>query len=162
MSIIHNALKKTQEKLNQQDKNPSTSSSVYNSQNTSMPDSSNQKKSPTLIYILCAAISIVIAFSFYILTQTNQTPGLLTFTPKESKTNQALDNIVPLLQIESTKKPRIQLQGIMQADGKNAALINDDVYEEGEIVDGMTITMITLEKVELDNNGEKIILRVKR
>ena len=56
----------------------------------------------------------------------------------------------------------LRLQGIMSQDGKNIALIDDQMYEEGEIIHKLKIKKITSKFVELeDKNGETLILKIK-
>ncbi len=58
------------------------------------------------------------------------------------------------------KKGEIILSGITSMDGKNFALINDGIYETGEIVEGATITRITDTSVILFQRGNTKILKV--
>ena len=56
-----------------------------------------------------------------------------------------------------TYKPgELVLNGTSLIDGKRVALINDEIYEIGEIINGKQITSINLNKIELRDN-EKII-----
>ena len=44
---------------------------------------------------------------------------------------------------------------------KHVALINDEIYELGERINGMTITKITLKNVELYDGKNVVILDVR-
>ncbi len=45
-------------------------------------------------------------------------------------------------------------------DGKKVVLINGDIYEEGQSIEGKTISQITLKEVTIIDNGIKQILPV--
>lgn len=58
------------------------------------------------------------------------------------------------------RRGELILNGTSLIDGKRVALINDEIYEVGEIVDGKTITSINLNQIKLGNEKEVITLRV--
>lgn len=66
--------------------------------------------------------------------------------------------------IQRNYKPgELNLSGTSLIENRRVALINGDIYEEGEIVDGNKIISIELKKVALqDPNGKVIMLRVKK
>jgi hypothetical protein len=54
----------------------------------------------------------------------------------------------------------LQLSGIMTMDGKRMALINNEIYETGDIVQGMRVVEIEGNKVHLSRDG-KIVKTLK-
>ena len=59
----------------------------------------------------------------------------------------------------SSQDKRFKLKGILKKDDKYIALINDDFYKEGEMIDGIRIKQINRDSVILyDNNKDFIIL----
>lgn len=211
MSIIHDALKKTQNNLNNnQDKNAS------NKMNTENPDSSNappanpmsviydklhkkpdvkqnppHPKSPTkrnnpnnetqsnpvmTFFTIIFCLFIITGAGWFIYqyyAQNMEKNGVdlkkaLTIKPQK------------LYTIGTPKKPRpkpavkvaqeeknipsntIILSGITMMGEKRVALINNEIYQVGESVQGKKIISISIEKVELeDNTGNITTLKVK-
>ncbi len=56
----------------------------------------------------------------------------------------------------------IVLKGIMSMDGRNVALINDSIYESGDMVDGKKIVTITIDKVEILDGEQTTTLTVPK
>ncbi|MCK4882309.1 MAG: hypothetical protein KAS92_04730 [Candidatus Omnitrophica bacterium] len=60
-----------------------------------------------------------------------------------------------------TYKPgELVLNGTSLIDGKRVALINDEIYEIGETINGKKITSINLNQIKLSDNEKIITLRV--
>lgn len=59
------------------------------------------------------------------------------------------------------KPDELVLNGTSLIDGKNVALINDEIYEIGDTVNGMTIISIDKNNVELSNEEKVITLKVR-
>jgi len=57
------------------------------------------------------------------------------------------------------KSNDLVLNGTSLIDEKYAALINDEIYEVGDIINGKKITLIDLNKVELQDNDTIITLK---
>lgn len=60
------------------------------------------------------------------------------------------------------KRARYVLKGIIQKNNKSMALINDDIYEAGEVLDGMKIERITLDQVDVVYRGRRYSFKVYR
>ena len=53
------------------------------------------------------------------------------------------------------------LNGISTIDGKKVALINDEIYQIGEVVNNKTITHIGRDTVELRNDEKIFTIKVR-
>ena len=173
MSIINDALKKTQQNFNKQ--NDQDISSLYNqlhtkpkreetlkasssptSEKISTPQKSNPKKVASL-FLIVAGIALLLSFIF------------LTVTGKSSKTK-PLALVKSMVAKETAKmrksvekrpapqKGELFLNGTMEMQGKTVALINDGIYEIGDTVEGKKIVDIRLDGVELLDGEQKIFL----
>lgn len=60
----------------------------------------------------------------------------------------------------SYRPGELVLNGTSLIDGKRVALINDEIYQVGEVVDGKTITHIDLNLIELKDDETVTTLRV--
>jgi len=60
-----------------------------------------------------------------------------------------------------TRLPNLELNGIIKGRGKPIALINDEVLNVGDSVEGAVITKIGEESVNLVYKNEEFILRIK-
>ena len=171
MSIINDALKKTQNNLQKSD--PKEASDVYKKiyQNnepqkdgTSAPHSqpgetkikSGKIWHQSILAIVCIALllaGVLLAVLFYLI--------------KESSSTTSKNAVSSLkLQHEKTKSsppvdPNVlKLDGIMLTSGKRSALINGEVYEMGEMVNGKKIVNIDADRVDLLENGRMETLKV--
>ncbi len=63
--------------------------------------------------------------------------------------------------ISTPAKSNLALKGIMMNQNKMVALINGGIYETGDYVNGKRISKITLDKVELLDGDEIMILNVR-
>ena len=62
----------------------------------------------------------------------------------------------------SKTKFSLALNGTMMMGDRRVALINGDIYEVGEMIDGLTVVGITLKQVNLvDKKGKTLVLSVK-
>ncbi|MFA5087450.1 MAG: hypothetical protein WC552_00280 [Candidatus Omnitrophota bacterium] len=86
-----------------------------------------------------------------------------TSPPKNVSTaNINLQKVLPLLPQSSQETANtFTLNGIATVDDRQMALINNEIYEEGDRVDGKEIISISLDKVEIKDNDKIIILNVK-
>ncbi len=151
MSIINEALKKTERRIQQN-----------NSQPAKLPG-----PKPFLLYILILLAGIYL--SSFIFSQLGhklktaqapkktaiaiQQPAVLPFLPEQ-----------PILAKEEKKAPEAAfvLNGIFFSDNDGYALINNQIVRENESVDGAKVTKITANTVELDSQEKLITLSTRR
>ncbi len=182
MSIIHEALKKTQKSLEKNDPNVDRKTSLPKlPQNKTAPITDDikivsdieektldkikkKKKSNLNALIIIYGIFVLLAIS---LLSKNNIDKLMAATKLEHKTQTPTPQQVkplPKKSIPSAKinSSNIHFNGTMKMDGKIVALINEDVYETGEMIESFSILSITLKELTLQHqNGEITKLRVK-
>lgn len=56
----------------------------------------------------------------------------------------------------------LNIHGVMSNGPKNLVLINDQVYQEGDEVDGVKILKINLDSIRIINNGQEETIQVTR
>lgn len=56
----------------------------------------------------------------------------------------------------------LNIEGIMVMENKNVVLINNEIYEEGEFLQGMKIIKISMDRIELLDNGKIKTLNVNK
>jgi hypothetical protein len=163
MSIIHDALKKVQEKTAPQ---PPFSSPLnpITSPNTD-PTPPRQTSRPTLPWLLLSIIiSIPLAISAFFLLWPH-----LNATTKKTIPASALSSpvatpapvAVPMTATAPDTQSALRIEGVMDmGDGKKVALINGNIYEKGQSIQGKTISRITLEEITVINNGVEQVLPV--
>jgi len=82
--------------------------------------------------------------------------------PETNNVNVEIDDTEATNLIEAKdERPKIYLSGIMMMGAERVALINNDIYQVGESIEGMKITNITLREVELLDDDEVVYLKVK-
>jgi len=152
MSIINEALKKTEQRIQQ---------------NNSLPAKLPGPK-PFLLYILILLAGIYLSsFIFSLLGHKIKTaqapkpqaaiaiqqPAVLSPLPEQ-----------PVLAKEEKKAPEAAfvLNGIFFSDNDGYALINNQIVRENESVDGSKVKKITANTVELDSQGKLITLSTRR
>ena len=74
--------------------------------------------------------------------------------------SKGLQSPKPVVPKRTYKEGEFVLNGTSLIDGKKVALINGEIYEIGEVVNGKTITSIDSNKVELTDDEKIITLRV--
>ncbi len=191
MSIIHDALKKVQQGLNSKSgetgviEEPVQEIEVLPPANPSSTEEKppEQNKFKTFLAILCALV-ITAGSLFYIWQQLQiNVPKVQVFT--RNSINKLIHKIKPndkpagpvelksLAQLTITPeksknstagKPApvtFNIHGIMANGTGNLALINDQVYEAGDMIDGAKITKINLDSITIINNGEEQTIPVK-
>jgi hypothetical protein len=63
----------------------------------------------------------------------------------------------------STSSPIIlNVQGVMSSNGHNVALINNEVYEEGSVVNGQKIVKINLNTITVEHDGQEEVVSIKK
>ena len=173
MSIINEALKKTEEYLQ---KNSAKD-------NLMAPKQADAK--PFLLYILILLAGLLLGnFIFNLLSHKAQDNGLsssrqnqaeshkiqTTQAPKQNvlsiipTTNSPLIAALPSPPPEENKtaKTSFVLNGIFFSDNDGYALVNNQIVRENDYVDGAKVGLITTNTVELDNAGEIITLSTPR
>lgn len=189
MSIINDALKKTQVHLkkteSKEDKkpepkqeNPTTPTNIYeklykksrekqNTQNqtgpkkdTSTPDAplrAAKKWFKTVIAIIVLLAGLSGGFLFI-----SRSPGTRKFLNSLKKDRPSSKGAIAKHppKARKYKAGELVLNGTSLIDGKRVALINDEIYEIGEVIDGNKITSIDLNKVELLGDEKIITLKV--
>ncbi len=156
MSIINEALKKTEEQLQ---KNSAKDTTVK------IPHPGAR---PVLLYILILAAGILLAHLIFNQlgrrVQTKITPKNAAL-PKPLPPN-PLAGPLPVARVlpEEKKTPETDfiLNGIFYSDNSGYALINNQIVRENDYVDGAKVNTITAKTVELDKNGIKITLATRR
>ncbi len=168
MSIIHNALKKTQEQLKDKDKskdpffNPSGSGTPPGTPPTANDNNDKPNNPFILIFLIVLTIACLGAVGYYLLGDSSVINLTKSKTIVENTTAEgsSTDPSAAAKQINDLAAG-INFQGTMTSGEGTAALINDDIYEEGDIVGGMTIKSIKKNKVKLELNSETVTLKIK-
>ncbi len=96
-------------------------------------------------------------FSFFLKrnnTLTHLKTKLTSFVPQKSTASPH-----PSSPVQSPENA-LTLKGIITMNNKQSALINDEIYEEGSMVQGKEITNISLDEVKLLDNGKIITLTI--
>lgn len=139
MSIIYDALRKTQ-------------------QNFDSPEQFNQHNK--LMWIVISILLIVILGLLSIILL----PYLAHFSKKPKpilhpELNQvaSVRQILPLKEVEY--KGNLKLTGVFIADHEKIALINNQSYHLGDLVDGKKIISITLDQVKMNDGRTTFTLR---
>ncbi len=167
MSIIHDALKKTQQGLASQN----SSERLYEDPPEVLQSAGQEKsKSETIalqnnfspLFAIICSLAITIASAWYIIQYFhNQLPDfkivdrkpfyqLINTIRMPSLTAQAPENVDPL-----------NIQGVMSNTSGNLVLINGQVYQTGDTVDGAKITKINLDSIIVMTNGTEKTIHVK-
>lgn len=138
MSIIHEALKKVQQQNPQ-----STATSPVQDPHKASPAASRLLPALGLAGILLALLI----------------PSCLL---QEKSANKAswLHPVRPALPGQTLACARLKLEGIMQTNGRKIALINGNIYEEGQTAGTCTITAITAQNVTISDGKKELVLPV--
>ncbi len=170
MSIIHDALKKIQ-RVTPEANQPAANAASGPVQASSLPALQENGRPSTII--LVSVISVVVAVLFTILWTLAKETRALPVKPVAAEQAKPLAEAAKPLAPTSTEmgaalvapapKPavdpndvlaNIHIQGILDKSGKAVALINDNVYIEGDTFHGKPITRITIDSVTI-MDGEK-------
>jgi hypothetical protein len=158
MSIINDALKKTEEHLQK---------NATGLQNKN-PPAGGQK--PFLLYILILVVGLFLGNLIFSLiknkihtapqvTQKAHPAPVAPLTPPLPLPAQVN---TPVLTEEKTSVSDFILNGIFFSDTGGYALINNQIVKENGYVEGAKVVAITLTTVELDKAGQKITLSTNR
>ncbi len=139
MSIISEALKKVE-------------NSSENYPQLLVPPEPSKKRFNWLVVFLLAALAIGIGFKS--LTARHAPKQQISAIPIP-ETKQAALVPAPL------SLPHLQLSGIALMEEKNFAIINGDIFKEGDQVEGAQLVKITKDEVTLDRKGREIQLSLK-
>lgn len=145
MSIIHDALKKTQSKLN-------------------LPEEEIAKRK-LLLKLYIAFIVVAIIGASFALTTLLYSPPLPEKLAKEiEKTTSREENTNTKSNWFTSpqgKRRSFVLNGIVNIDKKRMALINDEVVKKGDYIEGAAVIDILDDKVFLDLGGKPVVLKIK-
>ena len=94
-----------------------------------------------------------------------KTPVLKTITPKPVKKQEPVSSLIknltaPISKPSANSQSRIIINGIMTRGQQNLALIDGQIYEEGEEVDGVKIIKITTKGATVLENGVEHSVKV--
>jgi len=185
MSIINDALKKTQANLDKQENQTSESkkdlSKVYDKihqrrdSSQTPPDAPEKKtssaegKRPSIRKLPLLLLIFVVLLGYYLNIQfhwVNRFPlarkvFFLDFDFLKKNPSPGMKAKTPPPPPRTYTSDTLTLSGIMTMDNRRVALINGKIYEAGETVNNKKITNISLQNVEVtDENGEIFILSV--
>ncbi|MBU4251488.1 MAG: hypothetical protein KKC39_05990 [Candidatus Omnitrophica bacterium] len=155
MSIINEALKKTEEYLQK------------NSAKDNPLPSKPPGPKPYLLYILILLAGLALGnFIFNLLSykiQATQTPKKNAFAVIPA-TNLPAPAALPSQPAKETKpiETSFVLNGIFFSDEDGYALVNNQIVRENDYVDGAKVGSITANTVKLDNAGQTITLSTPR
>jgi len=166
MSIINEALKKTQSQLEQI--NPASAPI-------------QPKKPGKNIWVLILTTLLFVGFlssaGVFLLLIFKNHPNTANFAKNKSLATANTQNQgtvtlftqapAPAMQTpapkDSSKNPsRLVLNGIITMDKEKLALINNQILKEGDYIDDKRVLSISMDKVEIFNKGEIIILKNKK
>ncbi len=155
MSIINEALKKTEEYLQKN-----------SAKDNPLPAKPLGPK-PYILYILILLAGLALGnFMFNLLSykiQATQTPKKNAFTVIPA-TNLPAPTALPSPPAKETKpiETSFVLNGIFFSDEDGYALVNNQIVRENDYVDGAKVGSITANTVKLDNAGQTITLTTTR
>ncbi len=171
MSIINDALKKVQTNLvkKEQKEPPTNKVDIYaklhkprepqppqdpsTTVNTN-PILEKPESSPVTLPILIGAFTLIIGFLLAVLIFVSNPALMKSKTVSSAPAASTVEPTVTPPKVYG--KDEFVLSGIMMMGDKRVALINNDIYETGETIQGRKIINITFDKVELQD-GQKII-----
>ncbi len=174
MSIIDDALRKAQSNLSKAKgkETPAPINTPQSAKNSSTPTQNNavpKTRTPTTKIIPLLVIPICLGAIFFFFVFNKKSPKTWVITkglpfPKSDTIKKQFPSIKP----RTKPLPKINyaqgtliLNGTSIIDNNRVALINNNIYSVGEIVNGKKILNISNKNVELENEtGEIIYLKV--
>lgn len=163
MSIINEALKKTQTRLE--------STKKIIKQNVAQPPKKEDRPKEknvwlwiTVSVIVISFISSAAVFAKFISSENRPIAKLPSIEVKEQKPVEQKPAVPPAPKhAVAKKKPDLGLvlNGIITTGKDHTALINDSIYKVGDEIDDKRITKITAEKVEVLYKGKTYTLTTK-
>lgn len=159
MSIINDALKKTQSDLltkalkpsAQEEKKPTPAQATLplRSSGPAAPESAQLKKTTKRsVDRTQVLLGITIGFCVCLLA------GMILIFNQISSHGLATTSRKAVRRPHKNSSSEIVISGVITRNNKNVALINNEIYEVGETINGKKIVNITLEKVELLDGGK--------
>ena len=159
MSIINDALKKTEESIHR------------NSRKETTKLVKKSKVRSYLLYILIFALGIFLSSLIFKMIKDKIEPAHINqadkITPKldqKSQTPQTIPATIatPLPEEQNKVEKKFILNGIFFSDNDGYALVNNQIIREGDLVDGAKVEKITVNSVVLSNEGKIITLSTNR
>ena len=147
MSIINEALKKTQDRLHARQPTPSR-------------QFADNTKWLWLLgaFVITGFASCLMIFFFFINTQNlSLLPAARTASPRPALPPASTSTPPPSAQSSSKAAPLI-LNGIIASGDEGLALINNRIYKKGDSIGDKRVLKIYRDKVEISNKGEIITL----
>lgn len=146
MSIIYEALKKTQEKLKFA---------------TTLDPREKLKLKLYIVFIFVALLGCS-----YALTTLFYSPAPLSSEQIKKEIASSMAKQKQPVQISSSKpvratSERFALNGVVTMDNEKVALINDEMVRKGDFIDGAYVINILDNKVYLDLGGKPVVLKIK-
>jgi hypothetical protein len=146
MSIIYEALKKTQDKLKFA---------------TTLNPREKLKLKLYIVFIFAALLGCSYALTtlFYSPAplSSNQNKKQIAGSASEQKQPVQFSSSRPA----KTSSERFILNGVVNMDNEKVALINDEMVRKGEFIDGAYVINILDNKVYLDLGGKPVVLKIK-
>ena len=152
MSIINEALKKTQSSISNLQGKPSSPGNFGSPGN---PPSSGRA-------LLIVIVLIVGGIIFYVALSPKPVKSTARrISPPPASVQEVAVTPKPTTEPAPTPKPELTLYGIISsADGKTA-LINSEILKEGDTILGKKILKIYDNRVELDDSGKVMTLKTR-
>jgi len=188
MSIINDALKKVQQSLQHSPSKPEPSkpsdpehpsSPIEEPQGANMVDRysnlvqtepkptipffKNKEWRDTAILLTCFAICIILLLLIVFLFRQNPPTPAAPPAPAPAKSAQEQSVPPPALPKKTTPAgptDTIIVTGVMKMGAENMALINNEIYEVGEMINGARIVAIEMDRVEIMKDSEIKVLKV--
>lgn len=172
MSIIHDALKKVQQSFQRK----------ASSNNEPPPEEDKKKFSPLNLFFSLILLGACLYFGYTQLVKhwdrirlAFDLPNIklakieipkisVTTSTTETKTKTLSENRtpVPIAEIKTPNaQENINIQGILSQGGKTVALINDKIFEEGDVIGNIKILSIDTTGIKVLNNGKEETIRVR-
>lgn len=163
MSIINEALKKTQTRL-ESTKATACPKTPLPLKKEGQPEEKNVWLWIALIAISAGFAGCVVVFILFTNSSNRTLPNLpITKINEQKPTVTSIAPKNPPLNSPSKKKSinGLVLNGIITTGRDHTALINDSIYKVGDDIDGKKITQITADKVEVLYKGKTFTLTTK-
>lgn len=182
MSIIHDALKKVQSKRSENTtvqkkfapvaKQPPTDSIIADT--ALKPRLTVPQNSWAINRLLWSLLFVILlGFTFYNLYEYNVRTTEIAIAHSSAQslldknTNSIQPSVTPVAVAHTPtppqpKKGELILSGVVEMDGKNFALINNEFYETGETVEGAKITRITTDSINILQKNKHRTIKILR
>jgi len=182
MSIIHEALKKVQRTT---PSGPATTPAYPATAATGTPAPTAAAPKPattplTIISLTVLGVAVITVLAILtklavettqhprMISSVHQTPAVAAPQPAVPATPKvpapplaaAIEPPVPAANAATSETP-FKIEGIMDMGNKKVALINGNVYEEGQTVNGLMITSIGLDHVTVMENGTPRVIATR-